>query len=230
MVSVDLWEYPTDFLVINPKNRLEGHPLILGRPWLATEDAYISCQTGSMMISRGNSVKKIFIYPPAKPSLPTIKIHKHPETYWEHNIRPPLMLVEALEFKNQTEDDMITNVMNQPPRPENLKCQMMKNIIGHEGQETLVTDFEIQSDSTDTVCNSIPIEIEPSKILNINNNLDDSQRQKLVKILRKHQGAFAWDYKDMKGLGPQLCIHHIYIDKDMSLVRQPQKRLNPHLK
>ena len=70
---------------------------------------------------------------------------------------------------------------------------MMKTILGHEGQETLVTDFEIQSNSTDTVCNSIPIEIEPGKILNINNNLDDSQRQKLVKILRKHQGAFAWD-------------------------------------
>ena len=36
MVSVDSWEYPADFLIINPKNQLDGHPLILGRPWLAT--------------------------------------------------------------------------------------------------------------------------------------------------------------------------------------------------
>ena len=44
MVSVDSWEYPTDFLVINPKTRIDKHPLILGRPWLATADAYIGCR------------------------------------------------------------------------------------------------------------------------------------------------------------------------------------------
>eukprot|EP00253_Pinus_taeda_P003175 PITA_03175 len=44
MVSVDSWEYPTDFLIINLKTRLDGHPLILGRPWLATADAYIGCR------------------------------------------------------------------------------------------------------------------------------------------------------------------------------------------
>ena len=41
MVSIDSWKYPADFFIINPKNRLDGHPLILGRPWLETADAYI---------------------------------------------------------------------------------------------------------------------------------------------------------------------------------------------
>ena len=65
MVSVDFWEYPADFLVINPKNRLYGHPLILGRPWLATADAYIGCRQGNMTITRGNYVKNLALYPPA---------------------------------------------------------------------------------------------------------------------------------------------------------------------
>ena len=30
MVFVESWESPADFLVINPKNGMEGHPLILG--------------------------------------------------------------------------------------------------------------------------------------------------------------------------------------------------------
>jgi hypothetical protein len=30
-ISVDSWEYPADFLIINPRSGLEGHPLILGR-------------------------------------------------------------------------------------------------------------------------------------------------------------------------------------------------------
>ena len=80
---LESWEYPADFLFINPKNRMDGHPLILGRPWLATTDAYIGCRAGRMTITRGDSIKNIIIYLPAKPSLPMIKIHKNPDTYWD---------------------------------------------------------------------------------------------------------------------------------------------------
>jgi hypothetical protein len=38
IVSLDSWEYPVDFLVLQPKSNLGGHPIILGRPWLATTD------------------------------------------------------------------------------------------------------------------------------------------------------------------------------------------------
>ena len=72
IVSVDSWEYPMEFLVINPRSRLDGHPLILGRPWLATTDAYIGCRAGSMTIAQGNVVKNLILYPPAKPSLPIV--------------------------------------------------------------------------------------------------------------------------------------------------------------
>ena len=66
--------------------------------------------------------------------------------------------------------------------------------------------------------------------MNINNNLTPKQEEKLVQLLRKYKEAFAWDYLDMKGIDPQLCTHHIYIEKDTRPIRQPQRRLNPHLK
>lgn len=53
MVSIDSSEYPSDFLVLQPKAELTGYPLILGRPWLATVDAYISCRAGIMTIKKG---------------------------------------------------------------------------------------------------------------------------------------------------------------------------------
>jgi len=81
MMSVDSWEYPTHFLIINPRNRLGGHPLILGISWLATVDAYISCQTGSMNIERGNNVKNLYLYPLAQPSLTIIKTRNQTITY-----------------------------------------------------------------------------------------------------------------------------------------------------
>eukprot|EP00253_Pinus_taeda_P003396 PITA_03396 len=50
-VSLESWEYPIDFMILTPKSNLGGHPLILGRPWLATTDAIISCMSGDMYIS-----------------------------------------------------------------------------------------------------------------------------------------------------------------------------------
>ena len=58
VISVDSCEYPDDFLVLQPNSQLGGHPLILGRPLLATANACINCQSGSMTISDGTKIKK----------------------------------------------------------------------------------------------------------------------------------------------------------------------------
>ena len=66
IVSIDSWEYPVDFIILQPKSNLGGHPLILGRPWLAIVDAFIGCREGSMIISKENESRQISLYPPAK--------------------------------------------------------------------------------------------------------------------------------------------------------------------
>jgi len=66
-ISVESWNYPVDFTVLQPKTKLGGHPLILGRPWLATTDAFISCRSGSMTISNGYETKQLTLYPHAIP-------------------------------------------------------------------------------------------------------------------------------------------------------------------
>ena len=43
MVSLDSWEYPMEFLVVQPKYSSWGHPMILGRLWMDTIDALNSC-------------------------------------------------------------------------------------------------------------------------------------------------------------------------------------------
>ena len=65
-VSLDSWGYPVDFMILTPKSNLGGHPLILGRPWLATIDAFISCRSRDMYISDGSLTNKFNLYPPAK--------------------------------------------------------------------------------------------------------------------------------------------------------------------
>jgi hypothetical protein len=107
---------------------------------------------------------------------------------------------------------------------------MIKAAFDNELEEDPLKDDNDPNIPVTSVANSKVIQIEPGKTLNINANLTPEQETKLIQLLRKYQEAFAWDYPDMKGIDPQLCTHRIYIEKDARPVRQPQRRLNPHLK
>jgi hypothetical protein len=78
IVSLDSWEYHVEFMVLQPKISSGGHSLILGRPWLATANAFIGCRFENMLISHDDSVKNV-TYPPAKPS------HEPKNTLWLDN-------------------------------------------------------------------------------------------------------------------------------------------------
>lgn len=96
---------------------------------MATADTYIGYREGSMIITKGDAIKNLVLYPPARPNLPIVKICKQPPTYMEESIHSPLAVAEALEFKNQTEDDVINSFINQKTT---VKCQMLKEILDNE--------------------------------------------------------------------------------------------------
>ena len=54
-------------MVVESKDPSKGHPIILGRPWLATANAFIGCRDGYMTISKGLSTQRLILYPPAQP-------------------------------------------------------------------------------------------------------------------------------------------------------------------
>jgi hypothetical protein len=66
-----------------------------------------------MIITRGSNIKNLVLYPPVQPSVTVIKTNKHPVSYLTDNIRSPLTIQEALDFKDQTEDDAINNFISQ---------------------------------------------------------------------------------------------------------------------
>lgn len=69
VVTLDSWEYPTYFMILSPKDTLGGYPVILGRPWLSTTDAFIGCRSGDTTISNGNSTKTLALHSPTQPQL-----------------------------------------------------------------------------------------------------------------------------------------------------------------
>ena len=63
------------------------------------------------------------------------------------------------------------------------------------------------------------IEVFQEKTLNNNSKLEEIQKEQLTKTLQKHSGAFAWEYIDMRGIHPNTCIHHIYIEDNSKPIR-----------
>ena len=69
IVTLNYWEYLIEFVILSPKTNMGGYPLILGRPWLATVDAYITCRSKKMTISNGMDKNNMNLYSLAQPFL-----------------------------------------------------------------------------------------------------------------------------------------------------------------
>jgi len=107
---------------------------------------------------------------------------------------------------------------------------MLKFVLENEAQGDPLDDLNTKRIPTAAFHNNIPIQIEHGKTLNINVDLNDLQHERLIQIIKKYKQDFSWEYSDMKGIEPQLCTHHIYIEKYANSIHQPQTRLNPHLR
>ena len=61
----------------------------------------------------------------------------------------------------------------------------------------------------------------------ISTTLTEEQEIKLLKVLKENKRAIGWSILDLKGINPLISMHHIYLEENAKLVRQPQRRLNP---
>ena len=123
IVSLDSWEYPVDFIVLQPKSNLGGHPLILGRPWLATADAFIGCRSGSMLISHGTERKQIALYPSAqRPStLDQLSWINETKEQEEEVIQPVLSINQFFDFQEENNEYLLDYFIAEPDIFEELR-------------------------------------------------------------------------------------------------------------
>ena len=63
----------------------------------------------------------------------------------------------------------------------------------------------------------------------ISSSLTTTQEDCLLEILRRCKKAIEWKISDLKGISPLVYTHHIYMEEEAKPVRQPQRRLNPHI-
>ena len=71
------------------------------------------------------------------------------------------------------------------------------------------------------------LEENEEKHMVISATLTKEQEIKLLKVLKENKRAFGWYISDLKGINPLICMHHICLEENAKLVRQPQRKLNP---
>ena len=123
MVSIDSWEYLANFLVLQPKAKLTGYPLILGRPWLATSDAYISYRAGNMTIKNGHMSKQLVLYPPDQPSLENDLPLWLEEGEEDEGYSAQIYTLEAIIGGGQQDEDDLIEHLLQSPTPSSLPLE-----------------------------------------------------------------------------------------------------------
>lgn len=182
-----------------------------------------------MYISHGDSRKSVTLYPHAR-SIQEIK-----DTLW-------------LDYDSSDEETQpISSIQHQTESAQDGELRdFLNNLNIMHNFDTLhhifILDFQENSNSQPSLSHILAsssctleletalVEISPGKSLHISSNLDSSQQEQLVTLLRGHLDAFAWSYEDMKGIPLETCTHHIYIQEGARPVRQPRRRMNPTLR
>ncbi|BBN69977.1 transposable element gene, partial [Prunus dulcis] len=52
----------------------------------------------------------------------------------------------------------------------------------------------------------------------------------VLKVLKEFKSAIGWSTADIKGISPTTCMHRILLEEGAKPTREPQRRLNPHMK
>ncbi|KAL6328435.1 hypothetical protein AAG906_038310 [Vitis piasezkii] len=203
LVQVDNFYYPVDFVVLDTDPIVKETnyvPIILGRPFLATSKAIITCRNGLMQLTFGNMTLELNIfYMSKKPINP--KEDEGPEE---------VCIIDTLV-------------------EEHCNQKMQEKLEDDEEILPLFNKEELNLKPLPTELKYTYLEKNKKCPIVISSSLTTPQEVCLLEVLKRCKKAIGWKISDLKGISPLVCTHHIYMDEEAKPIRQPQRRLNPHI-
>ena len=222
-----------DFVVLNTEPVAVGcnHvPIILGRPLLATSNAIINCRNGVMQLTFGNMTLELNIFHLSKR-------HMHSE----EDDCEEVCIIDAI-LEDQANEQQVQYVLT----PELSEClgekqepQCMSLVQGYWRRKIEILPLltvDEPKEPQQLELKPLPIELKYAFLeengqcpVVISSLLTTSQEHNLLHLLKRNKRALGWKIYDLKGINPTIFTHHIYLEEESKAVRQPQRRLNPHL-
>ncbi|WJZ97359.1 hypothetical protein VitviT2T_015968 [Vitis vinifera] len=238
LVQVDNFYYPVDFVVLDTDPTVKeanSIPIILGRPFLATSNAIINCRNGLMQLTFGNMTLKLNIFYMSK-KLITSEEEEGPEE---------VCVIDALveEHCNQNMQDKLNESLGDLEEGLSEPTDVLATLQGWRRREEILPLFnkeeaqEAAEEETPKLnLKPLPMELKYTYLeenkqcpVVVSSSLTSPQEQCLLEVLKRCKKAIGWQISDLKDISPLVCTHHIYMEEEAKSIRQPQRRLNPHL-
>ncbi|KAH9293700.1 hypothetical protein KI387_041096, partial [Taxus chinensis] len=89
---------------------------------------------------------------------------------------------------------------------------------------------EFEEGNTSLIEETIDINIgteEEPKILKLGSSLTPEEIEIHTRILKEHQKAFAFNYKEMTGIAPHIAVHNLVTKSDAKPIKQKSRPMKP---
>ncbi|RVW21278.1 Retrovirus-related Pol polyprotein from transposon 17.6 [Vitis vinifera] len=210
-------------------------PIIFGRSFLATSNAIINCRNGLMQLTFGNMTLELNIFHMSK-KLITPEEEEGPKE---------VCIIDTLveEHCDQNMQDELNESLEDLEEGLSEPADVLATLQGWTRNQEILPLFdkeEGQDDVTEEFPNlnlkPLPMELKYTYLEDnnqcpvvISSSLTSHQEISLLEVLKRCKKAIGWQISDLKGISPLVCTHHIYMEEEAKPIRQPQRRLNPHL-
>ncbi|XP_015166292.1 uncharacterized protein [Solanum tuberosum] len=237
LVKVDRFIYPANFVILDCDIDVKV-PIILGRPFLATDRALVDVESGKLKFRVNDDEVTFNIYKSMKqPS----NIHV---VSTEDFIDEEVASVSHMLRKNELLESILAN-------QDDSKIQEYDEMIaaltglGAYARNPIKLDIDLKNRCSPPAKPSIEepptleLTVLPSHLkyvfLRTNNtlpviiatNLTEGQVKVHVEVLKKHIKVIAWTIPDIVGIPPSTCTHKIRLDSECKPSLEHQQRLNP---
>ncbi|GJY32593.1 reverse transcriptase domain-containing protein [Tanacetum coccineum] len=231
-IKVGKFHFPADFVVVD-FDADPRVPLILGRSFLKTGRALIDVYAGELTLRVGNkavtfnldqtsryssnyddiSVNRIDVIDVAceeySQEVLGFSVSGNPTPSTEPIVStssPTLTPFGDSDFLLE-ETDAFLAIEDEPISPE-----IDDSYYDSEGDILLLEEFSV-----------------PTNYRQIAKDLKDEEKAALIKVLKSHKRALAWQLSDIKGINPEFCTHKILMEDDFKPAVQHQRRVNPKI-
>ncbi|CAL2239421.1 unnamed protein product [Prunus armeniaca] len=244
LVQVDKLILPADFVVLDMEEAPihdRALPILLGRPFMATAKTIIDVQNGLLtMTVLGETVQfKVF------------ESLSHPSSSLDCCSIDVLDSLVFSKFLLAQSNDPLQYVLSES-QDEFDEEVLMEMVVALEALKPYPSTFSpLIEPLGPSVTHLTPSVVKPPKLelkplpshlkyaylaefetlpVIIASDLTPLEEEKLIRVLKEFKSAIGWSIADIKGISPTMCMHRILLEEGAKPTREPQRRLNPHMK
>nr|GEY64238.1 reverse transcriptase domain-containing protein [Tanacetum cinerariifolium] len=212
-VKVETFHFPTDFVVVD----FDADPrvsLILERSFLKTGRALIDVYEGELTLRVGKEAVTFNLD----------QTSRYSANYDAMSVnRNDLIDVACEDDFLLEETDAFLAIADEPISLEIDDCY-----YDSEGDILLLEEF-LNDDPSSPPLPPQELKGDDKLPVLIAKELNDEEKPDLIKVLKSHKQALAWQLSDIKGIALEFCTHKILMEDDFKPAVQHQRRVNPKI-